>query len=164
LNQFGIRGTTMDEMVTQPNSEIATKGDERRLTQAEFQNLADVPPEAEWFANIPNENTKRAYRSDVTEFFSFVGITESADFKLVKRAHLIAWRKELESRALEPASVRRKLSAVASLFDFLCEANAVPTNPVDGVKRPGQGANEGTSPALGDVEAKECWMPHLRIH
>ncbi|MBC6445276.1 MAG: hypothetical protein GDA50_07620 [Alphaproteobacteria bacterium GM202ARS2] len=31
-----------------------------RLTQEEFQGLADVPPEVEWFANIRNKNTKRA--------------------------------------------------------------------------------------------------------
>lgn len=29
---------------------------ERLLTKAEFQKLKDVPPEAEWFANIQNEN------------------------------------------------------------------------------------------------------------
>ena len=35
---------------------------ERRLTAAEFQTLADVPPETEWFANIKNPHTKRAYK------------------------------------------------------------------------------------------------------
>jgi hypothetical protein len=35
---------------------------ERRLTAIEFQNLADVPPEAEWFDNIKNPSTKRAYK------------------------------------------------------------------------------------------------------
>ena len=33
-------------------------------------------------------------------------------------------------------SIRRKLAAVASLFDHLCEVNAVSHNPVRGVKRP----------------------------
>lgn len=126
----------------------------RLLTAAEFQSLADVPPEVEWFANIENENTRRAYKTDVHDFMAFAGIRQAEEFRLVKRSHLIAWRKQLEVRSLEAATVRRKLSAVASLFDYLCECNAVPFNPADGVKRPNQGANEGKSPALGDAEAK----------
>ncbi len=127
---------------------------ERLLTAAEFQTLGEVPPEVEWFANIENANTRLAYRNDVRQFMRFTGIVAPEEFRLVKRAHLIAWRKELEGRALEASTLRRKLSAVASLFDHLCEANAVAFNPVDGVKRPAAGANEGTSPALGDDQAR----------
>ena len=42
----------------------------------------------------------------------------------------------MERRGLAPATIRRKLSALSSLFDYLCERNAVTGNPVDGVKRP----------------------------
>ncbi|HRH98495.1 MAG TPA: tyrosine-type recombinase/integrase [Prosthecobacter sp.] len=131
---------------------VETSG--RLLTASEFQNLANVPPEVEWFANIENANTRRAYKNDVQEFMRFAGIHQAEEFRLVKRSHLIAWRKQLETRTLEASTVRRKLSAVASLFDYLCECNAVPFNPADGVKRPNQGTNEGKSPALGDAEAK----------
>ncbi len=96
---------------------------ERLLTAAQFQFLAEVPPEEEWFANISNHNTRRAYKNDVKEFMLFTGIQESEDFRLVKRSHLIAWRRKLEHRELEPATIRRKLSALASLFDYLCENN-----------------------------------------
>lgn len=127
---------------------------ERKLTAREFQSLADVPPEAEWFANIENVNTRRAYRNDVHDFMAFAGLQALGEFRMVKRAHLIAWRKQLEGRALEPSTIRRKLSAVASLFDHLCEANAVSYNPADGVRRPSEGVNEGKSAALGDAQAK----------
>ena len=30
------------------------------LSREEFQKLAEVPPEAEWFANLDNEKTRRA--------------------------------------------------------------------------------------------------------
>ncbi|MEO8631246.1 MAG: tyrosine-type recombinase/integrase [Betaproteobacteria bacterium] len=53
------------------------------------------------------------------------------------------------------ASVRRKLSALSSLFDYLCERNAVGGNPVDGVKRPMANGNEGSTPALGDEQARK---------
>ncbi len=70
------------------------------------------------------------------------------------RAHIIAWRKDLEVRSLGPATIRRKLSALSSLFDYLCERNAVLGNPVDGVKRPATNNNEGSTPALGDAQAR----------
>src|SRR5690606_38887190 len=68
--------------------------------------------------------------------------------------HVIAWRKELERRALVPATVRRKLSALSDLFDHLCDSNAITHNPVKGVARPKEGANEGKTPALSDAQAK----------
>ena len=35
--------------------------DRRLLTYAEFSRLNDVPPEAEWFANIESPGTRRIY-------------------------------------------------------------------------------------------------------
>lgn len=55
---------------------------------------------------------------------------------------------------LSPASVRRKLSAPFSLFGYLCEENAITHNPVDGVERLDEGANEGKTPALSDAQAR----------
>ena len=127
---------------------------ERHLTAAEFQGLAAVPPELEWFANLRNDQTRRAYRHDVGEFSAFIGLHRPTEIRLVTRAHVIAWRERLEHRALAPASIRRKLSALASLFDYLCEKNAVAHNPVKGVKRPMANANEGTTPALSDTQAR----------
>jgi site-specific recombinase XerD len=46
------------------------------------------------------------------------------------------------------------LAALSSLYRALCEANAVLHNPVDGVTRPKEGANEGKTPALSDAQAR----------
>ena len=70
------------------------------------------------------------------------------------RAHIIAWRDDLVRRAVSDSTIRRKLSALSSLFNYLCEANAVTNNPVSGVDRPAGGANEGKTPALGDAQAR----------
>jgi site-specific recombinase XerD len=126
----------------------------RPLTDAQFQGLANVPPEIEWFANIGNARTRRAYEADIRDFSAFVGISRPEDFRVVTRSHVIAWRKTLEGRALSASTIRRKLSALSSLFDSLCEHNAVRHNPVDGVERPSEGANEGKTPAIGDAQAK----------
>lgn len=64
-------------------------------------------------------------------------------------------RQQLEQRGLSGASIRRKLAALARLFDHLLENNAVAGgNPVHGVKRPSQGSHEGKTPALSDHQAK----------
>lgn len=105
--------------------------DRRVLTAREFQGLAHVPPETEWFANIDNPRTRLAYQIDIKDFMGFVGIVQPEEFRVVTRAHVIAWRKSLEGRTLSPATIRRKLSALSSLFDYLCERNAVAHNPVD---------------------------------
>lgn len=127
----------------------------RALTAAQYDHLSDVPPELEWLANITNKKTRRAYKIDVGEFSAFAGIKESAQLRTVTRAHVIAWRKDMEARELSPASIRRKLSSLSSLFDYLCEHNAVAGNPVDGVKRPAANGNEGSTPALGDAQARK---------
>jgi hypothetical protein len=38
------------------------------LTPARYGELADVPPEFEWLANLTNPKTRRAYTRDVAEF------------------------------------------------------------------------------------------------
>jgi len=70
-----------------------------------------------------------------------------------KRAHVIAWRKTFEARKLAPATIRRKLSALSDLFGYLNEKNAVIDNPVHGVERPKEGANQGKTPAISDEQA-----------
>jgi integrase/recombinase XerD len=127
----------------------------RVLSAAPFQGLADVPSELEWCANIPNEKTRRAYQLDISDFSTFVGIHRPEDFRRITRVHVIAWRKDLERRKLSPATIRRKLSALSSLFEYLCDRNAVTHNPVKGVKRPKANNNEGTTPALSDAQARE---------
>lgn len=125
----------------------------RRLTAAELQGLAEVPPEAEWFANLRNPNTRRAYRNDLRDFTRSVGIERPEEFRTVTRAHVIAWRRELEDAGASPATVRRKLAALSSLFNHLCDANAVATNPVHGVSRPNEGSNESKTPAISNGQA-----------
>lgn len=126
----------------------------RLLTAEEFRQLSDVPAAMVWLANIDNPNTRRAYQSDVEAFVSFCGIERPDELRLVTRAHVIAWREQLEAQQLAAATICRKLSAVASLFEYLCNENAVPHNPVSGVKRPSEGSNEGKTPALSDEQAK----------
>src|SRR5437868_3089924 len=128
---------------------------ERLLTAAEFQRLADVPPEVEWFANIRNRSTRRAYENAIRDFMRFTGIARPEEFRTVTRAHVIAWRDDLAGRDLGGATVRHRLAALSSLFEYLSEKNAVTHNPVKGVKRPKAESGEGKTPALGDHQARD---------
>lgn len=136
------------------NDVEVVRGQGRALTAAEFVKLTDVPPEIEWFANLRNPNTRKAYENDLREFQRFVGIAQPEEFRTVTRAHVIAWRKDLEHRLCAPTTIQRKLAALSSLFAYLSEQNAVLHNPVDGVKRPKSNRQEGTTPALSDEQAR----------
>jgi site-specific recombinase XerD len=126
----------------------------QRLSAAQFHQLAAVPAEAEWFANLDNPRTRRAYEADLRDFMTFCGIQRPNEFRIVTRSHVLAWSKTLEDRTLSGATIRRKLAALSSLFEYLCEKNAVDFNPVKGAKRPKVESNEGKTPALGDHQAR----------
>ncbi len=127
----------------------------RLLTAAEFHLLADVPPEVEWFANLSNPSTRRAYENAVRDFMRFTGVERPEEFRTVTRAHIIAWRDDLVRRSLGGSTIRHRLASLASLFEYLCNKNAVTHNPVKGVERPKTESGEGKTPALGDYQARE---------
>src|SRR5437879_220354 len=122
----------------------------RLLTAAEFHKLAEVPPEIEWFANLGNGSAEGAYKNAILDFMRFTGINRPEEFRTVTRAHVIAWRDDLGSRDLGGATVRHRLAALSSLFEYLCEKDAVTHHPVKGVKRPRAESGEGKTPAIGD--------------
>src|SRR5712691_8796031 len=94
------------------------------LSPAQFLTLADVPPEIEWFANLTNANTRRAYRQDIKDFMAFAGFRRPEQFRDVTRAHVIAWRDQLVAQELANDTIRRKLAALSSLYAYLCDRNA----------------------------------------
>jgi hypothetical protein len=42
----------------------------RTLSPAQCRGLVVVPPEMEWFANLTNANTRRAYQQDIEDFMA----------------------------------------------------------------------------------------------
>lgn len=115
----------------------------------------------EWFANLTGGATRRAYKNALKDFMGFIGITRPDEFPSVTRSHVIAWRDELVKRALSGMTIRHRLAALSSLFEYLCERNAVTHNPVKGVNRPPIESYEGKTPALGDHQARDLLnAPH----
>lgn len=145
----------MTDRLPSPPLPIPGTSGGRLLTREAFHRLSDVPPEQEWFNNIDNVQTSRAYKNAVHDFMRFTGIVGAQEFRSVTRAHVIAWRDDLKARRLSGASIRHRLAALSSLFQYLCERNAVTHNPVKGVKRPFVESYEGKTPALGDQHARQ---------
>ena len=109
----------------------------------------------------PNPSTRRAYENAVRDFMRFTGITRPEEFRTVTRAHIIAWRDDLVRRRLGGSTIRHRLASLASLFEYLCDKNAVTHNPVKGVERPRTETGEGKTPALGDHQARKLLdAPH----
>jgi integrase len=88
-------------------AEITPARVSRLLTAAASHELADVPPEVEWFANLSNPNTKRVYENAVRDFMRFTGIRRPEEFRSVTRAHIIAWRDDLVRRGLGGSTIRK---------------------------------------------------------
>src|SRR3954471_7136626 len=110
--------TDTSDAIDQLPTEIAPARVSRLLTAAEFHQLADVPPEVEWFANLSNPQTRRAYENAVTDFVRFAGIVRPEEFRTVTRAHVIAWRDELVRHGLGGSTIRHRLASLASLFEY----------------------------------------------
>jgi integrase/recombinase XerD len=85
----------------------------------------------------------------------FTGIERPEEFRTVTRAHIIAWRDDLARRGLGGSTIRHRLASLASLFEYLCDKNAVTHNPVKGVERPKTESGERKTPALGDHQARK---------
>jgi site-specific recombinase XerD len=84
----------------------------------------------------------------------YTGIREAVEFRLITRAHVIAYRDELAQRKLAGATIRRKLAALSSQYEYLCDRSAVPVNPVKGVARPKVETYERRTPAISDVQVR----------
>jgi site-specific recombinase XerC len=55
---------------------------------------------------------------------------------------------------LSSTTIRHRLAALSSLFEYLCDKNAVTHNLVKGIKRPSVEGYRGKTRAIGDHQAR----------
>ena len=80
---------------------LVTAAHDRLLTAARFQQLAGVPPEIEWFANLANKGPWRAYENALQDFMRFMGVARLAGVNnLVRR---VASRSNVIRRPVDAA-------------------------------------------------------------
>src|SRR5215213_5112356 len=73
-----------------------------------------------------SEETRRAYRRAVADFFQFVGSKHPTE---VVPADVLRWRDHLRAGRKRPATVGFKLSVIRSFFEYLKAAGTIPLNP-----------------------------------
>ena len=118
--------------------------------------LAAIPEEEVWLASQKSARTRRAYRQDVAHFMRVLGITTPAQLRQVDHRAVIAWERTMrETERAAASTVRRRLSALSSLFKHLVRHGAAARNPVVDVTRPVINREEGSTAAFSKAQARQ---------
>jgi site-specific recombinase XerD len=117
--------------------------------------LRSVPEEEVWLAGQLSPHTRRAYKRDVAHFVRTMGIRSAEELRQVNRAAVIAWQNLMKERGTKPRTIRRRLSALSSLFSHLVAHRAADTNPLRDIKRPRVNRRQGTTRAFSSKEARK---------
>jgi site-specific recombinase XerD len=97
--------------------------------------------EAAFLLSYSVDHTRRAYASDLGEWFAFCQAI-SVDPLIVSRAHVDSWARKLaEIDGRTPATVARKLSAVSGFYRYAVNEDVIGRNPVAAVRRPKVGSD-----------------------
>ena len=116
--------------------------------------LAAMPPREDWFSGIESAHNRRNYLRHVAEFMAFAGLDEVERLPDATAEQVEGWRDALRERPQRAATVRRKLSALSSLFEDLVARGAASSNPVEGVERPGEDEDTNAAPVLTPAQAR----------
>ena len=121
-----------------------TSQDVRRLMQQAVQG---------WLSKTPSAATRENYARDLSQFLDFQGIprVQLDGLMSVLPSHVADWRDHLHQRGAANSTVRRKLTALRSLFAYLQIFGYTGANPAHGkfVKAPAvsrDGKTVGLSP------------------
>jgi integrase/recombinase XerD len=101
---------------------------------------------AAWLLGFPSEHTRRSYSGDLTAWLMFCD-EHGVEPLSARRPHIDAWARSLEELNLKPRTIARRLSSVASWYDFLVTEQVCATSPARDVRRP-KIADRGETPGL----------------
>jgi integrase/recombinase XerD len=104
-------------------------------------------------AQIPNDNTRLAYKRAVDQFFRWCEI-KGLGLAELRPVFVAAYVKEL-GRTVAVPTVKQHLAAVRMLFDWLVTGQVMPFNPAASVRAPKYVVKQGKTPVLSAVEARE---------
>jgi integrase/recombinase XerD len=89
---------------------------------------------AAWLIRTPSPHTRKAYDHDLNQFLAAAGIAAGAFEQLpqVRPEHVAAWRDQLSAAGQTNSTIRRKLTALRSLFSYLQIYGYSGANPAHG--------------------------------
>jgi len=106
-----------------------------------------------WLMKSPSRDTRSNYERDIRQFLAFAGINGDQPEQLAKidPHQVAAWRDQLQGQGLANSSIRRKMTALRSLFSYLQTYGYTGTNPAHGdfvaaPSAPRDGKTVGLSP------------------
>jgi integrase/recombinase XerD len=106
-----------------------------------------------WLLRTPSPHTRKAYEHDLHQFLAATGIQPDAleHLAAIRPEHVAAWRERLAADKQTNSTIRRKLTALRSLFSYLQTYGYSGANPAHGkfVKAPAvsrDGKTVGLSP------------------
>ena len=110
-----------------------------------------------WLAKSPSADTRSNYERDVRQFLAHAGVPADRPDALasVRPHHIAAWRDHLREQGLTNSSIRRKMTALRSLFSYLQTYGYLGTNPAhsDFVDAPAV-ARDGKTVALSPRDCR----------
>lgn len=116
--------------------------------------LSAIPEEELWLAGQKSPKTREAYRDDVAHFVRSLQITSREEFRKVDRGAVLLWIRTMEHEGFKPTTVRRRMSALSSLFSHLVRLRAADSNPLREIRRPNINRRHGTTPSFSAKEAR----------
>ncbi|MBF0593954.1 MAG: tyrosine-type recombinase/integrase [Candidatus Omnitrophica bacterium] len=127
--------------------------------ESPFKAFLERPLIQDWLNNTTSPNTRDAMRVDLQAFLEALKVREIDDFSRIQRSDDMEWRDSMAGTKENPGfatrSIKRKMSTVAKFFEYLCDQGEVKENPFLGVERPKLTANEGTTAAIGERQARD---------
>lgn len=110
-----------------------------------------------WLVRTPSAATRESYESDLRQFLTFAKIDPRSISELanVRPEHVAAWREELQANGRTNATIRRKMTAIRSLFSYLQTYGYTGANPAHGkfVKAPSV-ARDGKTVGLSALDCR----------
>ncbi len=116
--------------------------------------LSQIPQESVWLANFTSKNTKATYSISVREFFHFHRMVGQNDLCTSTQAHVISWRDAMIEAEMAESTINSRISALSSLFNFLCEKQIMAINPAQGIIRPKVEQDHVKAPVLTKEQAR----------
>jgi integrase len=90
---------------------------------------------AAWLMSLRAPRTRRAYVGDLDGWLTWLG-DRGADVLAATRVHVDLWVAAQQEHGAEASTVRRRLSALSSLYRYCAAHDLADRNPVEGVARP----------------------------
>ena len=104
-------------------------------------------------ATIRNSNTRTAYLRSVGDFLTWGDIPNLTSLREIRPLHVAAYIEECGGRVAAP-TVKLRLAALRSLFDWLVRTGVMDNNPAHAVRGPTHEVTRGKTPILSPEQTR----------